>query len=77
MGSKYENSQGEGKLVRILARSRHPNSARPVVVEVGERVGERLDVHRQQPGGVLYHIVGGGVDGALVRRLQHKEEVVP
>ena len=67
----------EGKLVRILARSTHPDSARPVVVEVGELVGERLDVYRQQPGGVLYQIVGGGVDGALVHGLQHKEEVVP
>ena len=44
---------------------------------VGELVGERLDVLRQQPGGVLNHIVGGGVDAALVHGLRHKEEVVP
>ena len=25
----------------------------------------------------LYHIVGGGVEGALVHRVRHKEEVVP
>ena len=67
----------EGKLVRILARSRHPDSARPVVVEMGELVGERLDVLRQQPRGVLHHIVGGRVDSALVHRLRHEEEVVP
>ena len=61
----------------ILARSRHPDSSRPVVVEVGELVGERLDVLRQQPGGVLHYVVGGGVDGALVHRLRDKEEVIP
>ena len=31
-----------------------------VTVEVGELVGDRLDVHWQQPGGILYHIEGGG-----------------
>ena len=61
----------------ILARSRHPDSSRPVVVEVGELVGERLDVLRQQPGGVLHYVVGGGVDGALVHRLRDEEEVIP
>ena len=63
--------------MRILARSRHPDSARPVVVKMGELVGERLDVLRQQPGGVLYHIVGSRVDSALVHGLRHKEDVVP
>ena len=33
---------------------------------MGELVGERLDVIWQQPGDVLNHIVGGGVDAALV-----------
>ena len=37
------NTHKEGKLVRILARSRHRDSARPVV----ELVGERLDMLRQ------------------------------
>ena len=37
------NTHKEGKLMRILARSRHPDSARPVV----ELVGERLDMLRQ------------------------------
>ena len=67
----------EGKLVCILAGRRHPHSSRPVVVEVGELVGESLDVLGQQPGGVLHHVVGGGVHSALVHRLRHKEEVVP
>ena len=67
------NTHKEGKLMRILARSRHPDSARPVV----ELVGERLDMLRQHPGGVLHHIVGGGVDGAMVHGLRLKEEVVP
>ena len=44
---------------------------------MGELLGERLDVKRQPPGDVLYHIVGGGVDGALVHGLRYKEEVVP
>ena len=61
----------------ILARSRHPDSSRPVVVEVGELVGERLDVLWQQPGGVLHYVVGGRVDGALVHRLRDEEEVIP
>ena len=37
------NTHKEGKLVRILPRSRHPDSARPVVVEVGEFVGGGVD----------------------------------
>ena len=63
--------------MRIVARSRHPDSAGPVVLEVGELVGERLYVQRQQPRDVLYHIVGGGVDGALVHRLRYRDKVVP
>ena len=63
--------------MRIVARSRHPDSAGPVVLEVGNLLGERLYVQRQQPRDVLYHIVGGGVDGALVHRLRYKDEVVP
>ena len=67
----------ESKLVCILARSGNPDSARPVVVKVGELVGERLDVLGQQPRSILHHVVGGGVDGALVHRLRHQEKVVP
>ena len=63
--------------MRILARSGDPDSAGPVVVKVGELVGERLYMLRHQAGGVLHHIVGGGVDSALVHRLRDKEEVVP
>ena len=43
------NAHQEGKLVCILAGRRHPHSSRPVVVEVGELVGESLDVLGQQP----------------------------
>ena len=68
-----KNTHKEGKLVRILARSGHPDRARPVVVEVGER----LDVLRKQLRGVFHHIVGGRVEGALVHRVRHKEEEVP
>ena len=67
----------ESKLVSILTGSRDPDSARPVVVEMGELVGERLDVLWQQAGGILHHIVRGWVDSALVHRLRDKEEVVP
>lgn len=47
----------ESKLVCILARSGNPDSARPVVVEVGEFVGECLDVLREKPRGVLHYVV--------------------
>ena len=47
----------EGKLVCILARSRNPDSARPVVVEVGELVGESLNVLWEKPRGVLHYVV--------------------
>ena len=67
----------ESKLVCILARSGNPDSARPVVVKVGELVGERLYMLRHQAGGVLHHIVGGWVDSALVHRLRDEEEVIP
>ena len=63
--------------MRILARSGDPDGAGPVVVEVGELVGERLDVLGQQPRGILHHVVGSGVDGTLVHRLRHQEKVVP
>ena len=71
------NTHKEGQLVRLVARSGHPDSAGPVVLEVGELVGERLYVQWQQPRDVLYHIVGGGVDGALVHRLRYRDKVVP
>ena len=44
---------------------------------MGELVGESLDVLGHQTGGVLHYVVGCGVDGALVYRLGHEEEVVP
>ena len=73
METKSVSTHQEGKLVCILAGRGHPQSSRPVVVEVGEIVSESL----QQPWGVLHYIVGGGIHGALVHRLRHEEEVVP
>ena len=61
----------------ILAGRRHAHGARPVVVEVGQLVGQLLDVLRLQARGVLDDVVAGGVDGALPHRLGHQEEVVP
>ena len=51
------NTHQESKLVSILTGSRDPDSARPVVVEVGEFVGECLDVLREKPRGVLHYVV--------------------
>ena len=63
--------------MRILARSGHPDSSRPVVVEVGELVGERLDVLGHETRCVLHHVVRGWIDSALVHRLRDQEEVIP
>ena len=49
----------------ILARSRNPDSARPVVVEVSELVRQLLEMLRLEAAGVLHHVVAGRVDGAL------------
>ena len=61
----------------VLARSWDTHSAWPVVVEVGQLVGQLLDVLGRQAGGVLDDVVAGGVDGALPHRLGDQEEVVP
>ena len=74
---KSVSTHQEGKLVCILAGRGHPHSSRPVVVEVGELVGQSLDVLWHQAGGVLHYVVGCGVHSALVHRLGHEEEVVP
>ena len=67
----------EGELVGVLAGGGHPHCPRPVVVEVGQLVGQLLDVLGLQAGGVLDDVVTGGVDGALPHRLGDQEEVVP
>ena len=61
----------------VLAGGGHPDSAGPVVVEVGQLVGQHLDVLGLQAGGVLDDVVAGGVDGALPHGLGDEEEVVP
>ena len=53
-------------LVSVLAGGGNTDSARPVVVEVGELVGQLLQVLRLQPRGVPHHVVAGGIDGALL-----------
>lgn len=54
-----------------------PDGPGPVVVEVGELVGDALELLRLQPGVVVDDVVGGGVDGALAHALGHQVEVVP
>ena len=61
----------------VLAGGGHPDGAGPVVVEVGQLVGEHLDVLGLEAGGVLDDVVAGGVDGALPHRLGDEEEVIP
>ena len=63
--------------MRVLAGRRHAHRPRPVVVEVGQLVGQLLDVLGRQARGVLDDVVAGGVDGALPHRLRDQEEVVP
>ena len=64
------------KLVGVLTHHGDPHSAGPVVVEVGQLVGQRLDVLGLQAWGVLDDIVAGGVDSPLPDRLTDKEKVV-
>ena len=66
----------EGELVRVLAGGGDPHRARPVVVQVAQLVRQLLEVVWLQPGVVLDHVVGGGVDRPLPHRLRHEEEVV-
>ena len=49
----------------VLAGGRNTDSARPVVIEVGQLVRQLLEVLRLEPAGVLHHVVAGRVDGAL------------
>ena len=75
----------------VLAGSRHPDGARPVVVHVGQLVADLgtgvmvtpetsahlLDDVRLEPRVVVDHYVVSGRDGALPHVLRHQEEVVP
>ena len=52
-------------------------SYRPVVVEVGQLVGESLHVVWLEPRGVLYHVEVSGRDSTLSHRLTDEEEIIP
>merc|ERR1719357_1259985 len=67
----------QSQLVSILAGGRNSNRSRPVVVKVRQLVSEPLHVLWLQAGGILYNVVGGGVDRSLCHRLGNQEEVVP
>ena len=49
----------------VLAGGGNTDSARPVVVEVGQLVRQLLEVLGLEAAGVLHHVVAGRVDGAL------------
>ena len=55
----------EGQLVGVLAHRRDPDSARPVIVKMGQLIRQALDMVWPQPGGVLHNVVAGGVHSAL------------
>ena len=67
----------EGELVGVLARRRHAHRAGPVEVEVGQLVGEPLELVRLEPALVHDDVVAGRVDRSLPHRLGHKEEIIP
>ena len=61
----------------VLADHGDPDRARPVVVEVGQLVGQGLDVLHLQTGVVIINnVVGGRVHRPLPHGLRHKVEVV-
>ena len=70
-------SHQEGLLVSVLAHHGHHHGPRPVVVEVSQLVCQALDVVWPQTRGVLYHVVAGGVHGALPHGLGDQEEIIP
>ena len=67
----------ESKLVCILARSGNPDSARPVVVQVTQFVGQLLQVIWGEARVIPDHIIGRWVDSALSHTLGHKEKIIP
>ena len=64
------------ELVGVLARGGHPPCFWPVVVQLTQLVSQLLDVLRLEATIILDHTVGGVVDGSLLHRLTHEEEVV-
>ena len=67
----------EGQLVRVLAGRGHAHSAGPVVVEVGQLVGQPLQLVGGEPALVHDDVVAGGVHCPLPHRLGDEEEVIP
>ena len=67
----------EGQLVRVLTGSGHTHSAGPVVVEVGQLVGQPLQLVGREPALVHDDVVAGRVNCPLPHRLGNEEEVVP
>ena len=65
-----------GQLVSVLTHHGDSHCAWPVVVEVGQLVGQSLDVLRLQSRGVLDDVVAGWVHGTLSDGLRYEEEVV-
>ena len=49
----------------VLTGSGDSDGAGPVIVEVGQLVGQLLDVLRLEAAAVLNHVVAGGVDCPL------------
>jgi hypothetical protein len=64
--------------VRVLARRRNFDRARPVEVEVAERKGQVLQLHLRETRVVLWHVEMGRQDTALVcgRGCQEKVELL-
>ena len=60
----------------VLTRGRHAYRARTVKVEMGQLVGQPLQLIRLEPALVHDHVVAGGIDCALPDRLGDKEEIV-
>ena len=65
------------QLVGVLARGRHPDRPRPVVVHVGELVGEPLHVVRLHVLAAVHDNVVRWGHRAVPHVLGHQEKVVP
>ena len=61
----------------VLTRGGHSYSAGTVKVEMGQLVGQPLQLVGLKPALVHDNVVAGRVDGALPDRLGHQEEIVP
>jgi len=66
----------EGNLMGILAGSRDTDSSGPVVIEMGQLVGEGLKMDGLEPRRVMDNMVVGGGGRSLAHALRTKEKVV-